>query len=165
MKKIINFLKKDIIKFSPKNRKRIRICMNLLYFCIGIILFCPKYSSIDKEFKPYVEAVKYFSKGNLGHKTYRMGFSNENNKVLGRCYHINNTIEINKKHWTSLSKWSKVMLIAHEIVHCECGHGHNDETYWDGCPKSLMDSLDGGEYCNRRYQKEYIKEMQTIRCN
>lgn len=139
--------------------------MYVIFIFISIVVFVPKYNGIHKEIKPYIQEIKEISRGNLGTKTSRVGFFKKNNKVLGTCNMTTGDISINKKHWKKLSKWSKIMLLAHEIIHCECKLGHITALKWDSCPESIMHTHDGGEYCNDRYKKQYIEEMQTIRCN
>lgn len=138
--------------------------MYVLIIFVSIVLFVPKHSGVDKEIKPYLKEIISLSKGNLGKNTNRAGFFKKDNKVLGTCNMRTDDISLNRKHWKKLSKWDRIMLLAHEVIHCECGIEHFTELYWDGCPKSIMHTHDGGIYCNRRYKKEYIKEMQTIRC-
>lgn len=164
MKKLINFLTKDITNLPKKVKTVIRIFMCLFLIFIVSITFIPQHLNIDPEFKEFVKVVRHLSNDNLGKNTKRIGFIEEDSSVLGRCNPITNTISINKKHWYTLSKWSKVMLITHEIIHCECKIGHIKGIRWDGCPKSIMYPRDGGEYCNDRYRFEYAKEIQTIRC-
>jgi hypothetical protein len=146
-------------------RKKLRIIMYLFILFVGLINLVPQHLDIDNELKPYINKVIKLSKKNLGTTIKRVGFFSKESKVLGRCYLVNKTISINKLHWKFLSEWSKIMLIAHELIHCECRKGHTSGRRWDDCPISIMHPTDGGDYCNKRYKKQYIKEMQNIGCN
>lgn len=165
MKKFLKFLTKDRVIFSKRITRVIRLFMYLFILFVGLVVFVPPHLDVDKEIKPYVDEIIKLSDGNLGKKIKRIGFIQENSKVLGRCYMTNKTISINKKYWKSLSKWSKIMLVAHELIHCECNVKHIPGLRWDDCPVSIMYPSDGGEYCNARYRSEYIREMKTIGCD
>lgn len=57
--------------------------------------------------------------------------------VVGYCF-SSGRITINQDRWDSFSAERQRNLIWHELGHCLLRRAHSDETYADGCPKSIM---------------------------
>lgn len=116
----------------------------------------------DPDFIPYINTVKKLSNGNLSAKGLHIHYTNFRPKALGTCFTWRNEILINKKHWQKMTHYDRILLMAHEITHCQKGIKHlNGLTYW-GCAKHYMHWQDTGNWCNRIRFKEYVKQMQEI---
>ena len=126
----------------------------------------PKHEKIDHDLEFYVDMVYELTDGTLGGKIERMGFDKElDNKILGTCYHLTDEISIHPENWKSLSEKERILLVAHEIAHCECKQEHvesKSEKSW--CPEHFMAPTAGGAYCSRIHFDKYIKQMKKVDC-
>lgn len=142
--------------------KRIRYMLYAVLTGMIVLFYVPIERGIDKDLKPYVENVYKVSKGNLNGRKLHIGFTKFRENQLGTCFPWRDQITINKKHWQDMNHYDRILLIAHEIAHCQKGIKHIDGlTYW-GCAKHFMHYQDTGKWCNRTRFKEYVKQMQEI---
>ncbi len=126
------------------------------------LFYTPLEYGRHKDFKPYIKEVRRLSKGNLSGKKISMNYTEYRPNALGTCLPWRNEIIINKKHWQTMSHYDRILLIAHEIAHCEKGIKHiNGLEFW-GCAKHFMHHQDTGKWCNRTRFREYVKQMQEI---
>lgn len=75
-------------------------------------------------------------------------------KILGDNY-----IEINKKSWQKLNEEQRVLLVSHELLHCDCDMEHNDTILNDGCPSSISHSHAPDLYCIKAHFVRYFDEI------
>lgn len=167
MKDVLKFLTRDRVIFSKRFTSFLSYFLPIFtfFFCLSSVM--PAHFNVDPKIQPYVNEIIKLSKGNLGKKIKRIGFYTvkKENAPLAICNTMTNTISVNDVYWKYLSEWSKIMLIVHEIIHCECYIEHIIGLGEDFCPISIMHPYDGGDECNIRHKSKYIKEMQTIECD
>lgn len=142
--------------------KSIKVMLYTMMLGMAYLFWTPIKYGKDPDFRPYINAVKKLSKGNLSAKGLHIHYTNFRPKALGTCFTWRNEILINKKHWQKMTHYDRILLMAHEITHCQKGIKHlNGLTYW-GCAKHYMHWQDTGMWCNRIRFKEYVKQMQEI---
>lgn len=149
--------------------KLLIIVIVLSYSCSNISnmgRFKSPHKKTTPELEEYRIKVRELSEGKLGDDR-PVGFISKiagQETVLGRCIltfeNLTFEIDIIKDYWYSLSERRRILLMAHEFVHCQCNDLHTDVEYkTDGCPKSFMNPYLIDEWCARRYYHKYISEM------
>jgi hypothetical protein len=115
---------------------------------------------------------------------------NQGDGVIGTCHDaiFYREIEINEDFWTHSNYIDKQVLMNHELAHCVCNIGHSDPPsisemsffekiyykirswfvkddnyFYDGCPKSWMNSTIVNSGCSYVHYSEYVKDIQN-RC-
>lgn len=142
--------------------RNIRIMLYAMMLGMTYLFWTPIEYGKHPDFRPYIKEIKKLSKGNLSAKGLHIHYTNFRPKALGTCYSWRNEILINKKHWQNMTEYDKILLLAHEITHCQKGIKHIDGlTYW-GCARHYMYFKDTGKWCNRNRFKHYVKQMQEI---
>ena len=68
-------------------------------------------------------------------------------------------IKIDRTDYALLSNVRREALLFHELGHCLLNRVHDDDTYDDGRPKSLMNKYIIGEYYYSSYYDEYMREL------
>lgn len=141
----------------------------LLLFLLGtfIAVSSPPKFGVEKEIQPILEDVVRLSKGNIqGTVPIHWGdIDTEDKDYLGMCYHrIINYIRIDKKDFEKLNRKSKVILLAHELGHCECGSSHINGYSKDGCPLHFMNRVAPDRSCIRKHWRKYISQTRKIDC-
>jgi hypothetical protein len=120
-------------------------------------------------------------------KKLSINFSNLEGTTIGRCYWLLNSeieIEIDKNWWDNSSFLSKEFLIYHELEHCIRYRMHTNQKtiknnvadyieaflqkvgliprsgyFKDGCPASIMNPTDAGEWCAYNHYEDYIQDI------
>lgn len=69
------------------------------------------------------------------------------------------TVRIRTSFWLISSTLTKKALIYHELGHCLLRRGHNDTTYTDGCPKSIMNPYLVTDSCYTSHLNELDYEL------
>lgn len=123
-------------------------------------------------------------------KPLKVSFTDLNEKnTIGLCYSSNyfRKIEIDRKYWQSNTFMSRRTLIMHELTHCYCGRGHDNNAktkyredlisgiigksgwnyfmdngigyFRDRCPMSIMHPIVLSDYCSKKHFSHYEKEM------
>lgn len=127
---------------------------------VTIAMNMPRFSEVDPKLQTYVDSVKYYTNGKLGNFT-RIGFDkNLTDPVLGNCRStlFFNDVGINKKLWTTLSFHEKIVLLAHELLHCEKDVDHKPGYDKIGCPIHIMNPSSGGAYCSKANFDRYMDQ-------
>lgn len=141
---------------------KVKFMLYTMMISMVYLFYTPLEYGKHPDFRPYINKVKELSKGNLSAKGLHISYTNFSPKLLGTCFTWRNEILINKKHWQNMNHYDRVLLIAHEIAHCQKNIKHiNGLDYW-GCAKHFMHYQDKGMWCNRTRFKEYVKQMQEI---
>jgi hypothetical protein len=126
------------------------------------------FDDVHPRLEPYVSQIKGMSKGRLGSQVTRMGFGTLKTRkggqvVIGRCeflYMNGFQIIINESSWDDLTSDEKLLLIAHELYHCECNaRGHNDHKDELSCPKFYMNSSIPNMHCIRNNFDSYMSQI------
>lgn len=84
--------------------------------------------------------------------------------VIGSCnflpLSLSWEIDIRQDFWRYIDTNQRILLVAHEIKHCQCFVlFHDDELLDDGCAKSFMTTNLQEAYCSRKHFTRYIEEM------
>lgn len=132
-----------------------------LAITIGIILNLPRFTDVDPKLEPYRQEVLFLTEGKLGHFT-KIGFDkNIGENTLGNCRRalFGNDIGINPRLWRTISHQEKIVILAHELLHCEKDVDHVEGYGMDGfCPKHIMHPQSGGYWCIKSYFDEYMEQ-------
>lgn len=149
-----------------------RITLILLVSFCSILIFSDhfrikaKHKTTDPKLQEYVDIINALSNGKLGHNKIKLGFfsSKKYTTLIGACkFSLNNLeyeIDISSRYWRTAGYRSKLLLVAHELVHCECGHfKHNNDKFLDGCPISVMHESSILYDCRKKHFKHYLKEI------
>lgn len=137
-----------------------------IYLLIGYILGSFTSCSLIKHQEELTKYTKMFieeSGGVIEQKDIEnisLRFGNLDYPKLGMCYYNINTIMIDKDEFFKSGSFSKKGLIFHELGHCVCKLGHNNQNRMDSyCPESLMNKYLPSEWCLAKYWKEYIGDL------
>jgi hypothetical protein len=126
-----------------------------------VITNIPRHTEVDPIIKPYVETLSKLTKGNIG-SYHAIGFSDINRpRVLANCRItlLNSDITFDRESWEESSVKKRLLILAHELIHCEKGQGHKSEKEdKKGCPLYLMSPIIGSEYCIANNFYKYIKQ-------
>lgn len=68
-------------------------------------------------------------------------------------------IRVRKNYWDTIDRKHRLSLLAHEIGHCDYDLDHNDEILEDGCPASIMASMNFGGSCFKKHYNYYMEEF------
>lgn len=142
---------------------RLRVALYSFIALVYLAVLTPMYHSVDPDLKPYFDDLAEISHGNL-EGTERAGFIPKHDKFAGRCYLVHSEIQINKEYWGRIPYINKMLLLAHEVAHCEKGCDHTNEVDELGCPESIMHYQTINSVCIKLNLKKYIEEMRTIDC-
>ena len=131
--------------------------------------------SVDQELAPYFELFKQRAAEhgkNLNISSITIKFEGELGKdasgtseILGLCTMWREDdesypeIKIDRTDYALLSNVRREALLFHELGHCLLNRVHDDDTYDDGRPKSLMNKYIIGEYYYSSYYDEYMREL------
>lgn len=136
----------------------------LLAILVGCVLYntIPRNFGIEKNLKNYVNIIKQISNGNLDGNNLHINFGQQGDKILGTCYYYRKEIILDKKKWNLMSYNGKILLLAHEIAHCQKKIKHiNGLDKW-GCALHFMHWQDTGYFCNKYKFKQYVRQMKEI---
>lgn len=154
---------KKILKFEIEIPYIFIICFYILVGCsVGTI------KSHDKYFDPYIKVfleegkdrINIFERTGLTVRFRSLRYLKKG-RAIGVCYMGLKHIDIDPEFWynNTESKLRKMMLFAHEALHCVCFRGHTKKHFKDGCSVSIMDAFLPSDYCLRKHLKEYKREM------
>lgn len=135
-----------------------------LLILLGLLTYStlPTFIAIDPKVASYVQEIGILSNGNLGSSVRGIGFMTfADSNVLGRCRPLWKEIQLSETYWNNSEYKERIILLAHEIAHCEKRIGHINGQY-KGCPDHFMSSHDGGFFCNNKYWYKYIKQMKEL---
>lgn len=128
-----------------------------------------KHDNKTEELEKYRRILQFTSNKQLGAAHIPIGFIKESIRengtlLAGKCVvtlqYPFREIEININYWKLASFESKLLLLAHEFGHCECGLMHKDLKDKNGCPYSYMSTYTSSDKCNKDNFYRYIKEME-----
>jgi len=157
----------------------------LLFLFTSILISCETRMSkdkIDPAFRPYLDEVIEFSKGELNKNNLRslkIGFfDNKGSSEVGVCKHIFNEILIDKNYWARTTEEGRLEIIMHEIGHCVLNRYHtnvkfeffhdipflfnmvgNEGFLKDGCPSSVMNPFTLNWFCFIKHKNYYQEEL------
>lgn len=69
------------------------------------------------------------------------------------------TIYVRKQIWEWSTHDSRKILLFHELGHCVFNRGHKEDTYPDGCHKSIMASKLVDQTCYDTHYDELMSEL------
>jgi len=112
----------------------------------------------------YVDEVVILSRGNLRGKTPIMLTKLEDPKIATCHFTAIRYIKVDPKAFFSYSEKERTLIIAHELMHCECGIGHKEKLLKDLCPSSIMYPSTTFPSCTKKHWKRYVKELREVDC-
>jgi hypothetical protein len=143
-------------------RNRIKVLGVLFIF--AILINIPPTFEIDPKVKKYVDEVVILSRGNLRGKTPIMLTKLEDPKIATCHFTAIRYIKVDPKAFFSYSEKERTLIIAHELMHCECGIGHKEKLLKDLCPSSIMYPSTTFPSCTKKHWKRYVKELREVDC-
>lgn len=147
--------------------------IKIMFIILGLSYSCSNLRGIGRldsyhdkptpELEKYRKKVMHLSNGKLGDDT-RIGFIDRiDSSVLGRCIltlkKFDFEIDIVKEFWYDLGQSRRILLIAHELMHCQCDVFHTKGKLKDGCPRSFMNPYLPDEHCSIVHFDRYVDEM------
>ena len=126
------------------------------------------HKEVHLEFRDYVSYIYSISQGRFRVRVERIGFYKNDTNIpesrIGECSLIipswQPEIDIRKESWYDLTERQKVLLLAHEILHCSCKYFHHiDVTRIDGCPTHYSNGVLAGDKCVDIYYLEYLNQI------
>ena len=134
----------------------------------SVIRYKRKHTEVHQELDAYRNYINLLSNGKIGKKSTSIGmveYEPKNPNLLGRCLFTTNPlgkeIDIVKDQWYYLSDERKLILVAHEFIHCDCTRfGHEEKYFKDGCPTTIMDAYLPDEKCVEDHFYEYMSQIQ-----
>jgi hypothetical protein len=132
-----------------------------------------KVDGIDPELEDPLAMVYLVSNGTLSRTIKHVGFFKEETeeedgyKVIGTCSWFTNwdnialipQIQLHRETWGRYTNTQKIILLAHELYHCECDGDHKDEYFEDGCQAHYMHSYMPSKSCINDHWEEYSKQI------
>jgi hypothetical protein len=116
----------------------------------------PRYEDQNPAFKTYIELFEFY----YGKKTTSgMQFRELDEGIVGTCYHGTKSIAISPEYWKYALESEKIVLIFHELAHCELGRDHLEDIFTDGCPQSILYPSVLSRYCFDKHQLHYFNEV------
>ena len=125
--------------------------------------------SKDKNIEEVRKRVEVLSDGELGTANVALKFDKIDKDSAATCFYNSvyktGRVDIDKNNWYRLSGRQKTVLVAHELVHCECGEmGHVKGQFPRSiCPKSIMHTHVIEDFCLWIYWDKYVEEMK-LKC-
>jgi len=115
---------------------------------------------INPEFEPYY---KSFAKDfNIFPYTIGADFGKLEDGIGAVCNHGLLKITVKQDYWKDLDEQTRLELIYHELLHCTVWAKHTDKKLADGCPSSIMNSINFGAPCFVDHKQEYINQYKRI---
>lgn len=143
--------------------KRIMLLLAIFAITFGsFITFIPLKSGIESSLLLYVIKTKEISNSNLDGTNLNINFGKQEENVLATCYFYRKEIIVNKNSWNKLNYNDRILLIAHEIAHCQKQVKHINKVDEWGCADNFMHYRDTGSWCNYYNFKKYAKQMKEI---
>lgn len=137
----------------------------LVFLSITLLLWytsTPTKKGIDQNLIVYLEKVQSLSQGNLKYEGLSINFTDLEKGTQGTCYFWRKEILIDRKVFKRLDFYGRILLLAHEITHCQKKIDHiNGLDYW-GCAAHYMHFSDSGKWCNKYKFKTYVEQMKRI---
>lgn len=150
----------------------LRITLLVLFFqtvlwscAAGVWRFFPLHKDVEPDLDVHREALLIITEGKLGTKDIRVGFSPKlGSGTVGRCNFVwsslSHEIDINMSHWNYFTSPEKIVVLAHEYIHCQCNfYGHLGERFSDGCPDNIMYPMLPERACINRHYGLYLKQI------
>jgi hypothetical protein len=124
---------------------------------MGLLTTCATAPHIDNDLKGIVRL--YENKYNIDISNYHnITFKDLNGDIIGVCYMFFNYIAIDKTYWKYSNFRERVLLVFHELGHCDQYLLHDTRLRKDGCPLSIMYPNSPSKKCLNKYFDEYISE-------
>lgn len=117
-------------------------------------------SGISEELVPFLALWEKDTGITVHLRTIRLGELKEG--IAGTCWILNRKIIIDKDVWDRSDFYSRKELLYHELGHCVLLRMHNNSTFQNGCPKSIMyDTMFSTEQlrCYINNESYYIEEL------
>jgi hypothetical protein len=129
-------------------------------FLGAVLSQVPTVYGVDPELKSYVTTIKEMTDnviGNLDKITIR-GLPGD---TAGICRKSTATKEvvINRLAWQKFTYYDKLVLLMHELLHCEKNAVHINGTDNFYCPNHIMNERMGSSTCNKYRIQKYIKQV------
>ena len=141
----------------------------LTVFGLTTLFFLSCQSS--KELEDYRTKLQKVSNGNLGDPSIKLYYTEEEkeskvpgNSVLATCYNygLHKYIDVHKDLWYNLSEPLKIVMMAHEFIHCEKNSmGHSSGIMPDNCSSSIMNPTLIDLDCYSRHKNLYLDEIKN----
>lgn len=137
----------------------------LIFLVITLVLInTPPTLEIDPKMKPYVEEVKKLSKSNIK-GIIPILVKPIKSTALATCHYTAiRYITVDPEKFEYYTEKEKTLILAQELMHCECSMSHDEKKLDDECPKSVMYPYMPFTWCVDNHWEEYVKEMQEVDC-
>lgn len=136
----------------------------------GFLVHRPNHTPVP-ELEEYRVKIQKISKNRLGNNDIRMNFRGpaplgKNTVLIGRCVFnlatLNYEVDIVDSTWYIKNEKRRLMLVAHEFIHCQCTfYFHEDSKLKDGCPSSIMSSLEPSYRCVEKHWSIYKNQIKN----
>lgn len=126
----------------------------------------------ESPIKPYSDLEHHknllykISNGNYGDGDVKFTFVDKfaGPQTVGQCwinlFGFQKEVDIHKDTWYGLTTKQKILLLAHEEVHCRCLYfNHIDSLDEDDCQVSFMHPNLENPYCTHKKWARYLKEL------
>lgn len=145
-----------------------------IYLVLTLVIACSskQYQFVKvPELEVYRDVIAEISDNNLGVENTNLYFAkdieneDETKITLATCTRFdfnflgNNFIEINERYWYSLTEVQRVVLLSHELLHCDCDKGHINDLLEDGCESSIMHEYAPDLSCINKHFVRYMTEI------
>ncbi len=116
----------------------------------------PRYETVNPAFRPYVDVFEFHYKQKV---ISGIEFRELEDTAVGTCYFKTDSIAVDPTYWKYANETERLILILHELGHCDLRRLHIEGKFEDGCPQSLMHPTVIPNQCFERYQEYYITEL------
>lgn len=143
---------------------RNRISM-LVFLVIALVLVnTPNSFESNPVLEAYVKKVERLSKGNIK-SNIQINFADLNTPVIGTCYQTAiRYIEIDKEAFDVFTEKKRLLVIAHELAHCQCNYDHIEILDSNSCPYHFMYPATPSFECLYKNWNRYVRQMKELDC-
>ena len=149
----------------------------LIGLIFGMLLNCSTIKNLktgpsEPKLVEYREELSRISGGNLGDGHVNLYFTDETREgskpdtvVAATCYNYGfyKYIDVNKKVWYTFTEELKLLLLAHEYIHCEMDYmDHIEGVLPDNCPSSIMNPTMPDFVCYNNHREYYIDQIKNF---
>lgn len=132
-----------------------------------------RYDTDPRPKNPEIEQIRHLlsklTYGKLGKGDVRFAMKKEievteDARVAGQCwinlYGMQKEVDIDRVSWNRASLANKVLLVAHEEIHCACGFFfHKEGLDKFDCPLDIMGPYMPSKACANRNWNKYLQQM------
>lgn len=124
-----------------------------------------KHQTPTEELEVMVDLIYTISGGNLGVAPIPIGFikRKKGTNLAGACHfslkNFGYEVDIVKEVWDNLETVERLILVSHELIHCECASfGHVKVEFSEGCYSVMNDQMPSYR-CVKRHLAKYLLDI------